>query len=272
MVGGPSKIVLHTTETKGVPRYGDPAGLNSAPHFTVDRDGTVYQHHPINRASRSLRNLKGGVETNRQGMYCVQIELVGYARDGSNLPAAQMSALRRLVAWVMAETGIDPVWRDIDRGSHCYGANSPCRMPPRQWVEFEGVCGHQEVPESTHWDPGNFDMSTLFGEEEQVMRRGDRGNAVRKLQWALKAWNPDALPTAGADGDYGPETEEWVRRYQTAAELTPTGVADGVTVAFLLEYVADATAAAVAAGAHDHPQYAPAGHGHTFTVAATPDA
>lgn len=274
MVGGAPRIVLHTTETQGVPRYGDPAGSNSAPHFTVGTDGAVFQHQPINRASRSLRNTKGGVETNRQGLYCVQIEIVGYARDGSNLPGPQLAALRALVAWIIDETGIDPVWRDIDRGSHCYGVNSPCRMGLRQWVTFEGVCGHQEVAENDHWDPGDFDIGVIFTEEEQVMRRGDRGNAVRKLQLALKAWNPDALPIAGPDGDYGPETEEWVRRYQQAAELQETGVADGVTVAFLLEYLADAAQVInnSAIGAHNHPEYAAAGHIHEITGTAAPTA
>lgn len=53
------------------------------------------------------------------------------------------------------------------------------------------------------------------------------------------AWNPDALPEFGADKDFGGETETWVRNYQTAADLSPTGTVDGLTGGFLLEYVAD---------------------------------
>lgn len=272
MVGGPSRIVLHTTETAGVPRYGDPAGANSAPHFTVTPDGSVLQHHPISRAARALRNVAGGVQTNRQGLHNVQVEIVGWAKNGSNLPAPQAAALRRLVAWARAETGADARFRPISRGGNCYGATSPCRMSAREWVSFDGVCGHQEVPENTHWDPGAFDFATALTDphEETAMQRGDRGNAVRKIQLALKAWNPDALPNAGADGDFGAETEEWVRRYQGAADLEPTGRVDGLTAAFLLEYVADVVASAIAAadrpaGAHEHPQYAQQRHSHLIT-------
>lgn len=281
MTGGPPRIVLHTTETAGVPRYGDPAGANSAPHFTVTPDGSVLQHHPISRAARALRNVSGGVQTNRQGLHCVQVEIVGWAKNGSNLPAAQAAALRRLVAWARAETGADARFRSISRGGHCYGVTSPCRMTVREWIELDGVCGHQEVPENAHWDPGAFDVATVLTdhhEEETAMQRGDRGNAVRKIQLALKAWNPDAIPSAGADGDFGAETEEWVRRYQTAAQLEPTGRVDGVTAAFLLEYVADAVKTAIALAdtdravpPHDHPTHALRGHRHDVTGTAAPE-
>jgi hypothetical protein len=76
-------------------------------------------------------------------------------------------------------------------------------------------------------------------EEEQMLKQGDEGNAVRKVQNAIKAWNPAALPKFGADADYGAETEEWVANYQRAANLEATGNADGVTVAFLFEYLPD---------------------------------
>ena len=52
-----------------------------------------------------------------------------------------------------------------------------------------------------------------------ALRRNDTGNAVTRHQHALQAWNPDALPQWGADGDYGAETEAWVVKYQSAAQL-----------------------------------------------------
>lgn len=265
MVGGPPRIVLHTTETAGVPRYGDPAGANSAPHFTVDADGSVLQHQPISRAARSLRNAAGGVETNRQGSHCVQTEIVGYAKNGSNLPDAQMAALRSLVSWIRQQTGVPASWRNIHRGSQCYGVSSPCRMSDREWVAFTGICGHQEVPENTHWDPGQFTIDLLTiaadGMEDQMLKRGSKGNAVTKVQIALRGWNPSALPKFGTDGDFGAETEQWVMNYQRAAGLDPTGIADGVTVALLMEYVADRVGGA---GTHDHPQYSLRGHRHSL--------
>ena len=185
MVGGPSRIVLHTTETLGVPRYGDITGLNSAPHFTVHTDGSVYQHHDIDRAARALRNVAGGVQTNRQGVHCVQIEIVAYAKNGSNLPGPQLSALRSLIAWIRAQTGIPATWRTISRGSHCYGASSPCRMSPREWVDFEGICGHQEVSENSHWDPGVFDIGAIV-EDDMAQFSDEEAETLRGMARAVK--------------------------------------------------------------------------------------
>ena len=114
-------------------------------------------------------------------------------------------------------------------------------------------------PQSTE-----IDWSTVPGqqppqEDEEMLKRGDAGNAVTKLQKALQAWDSRALPQYGADGDFGAETETWVKHYQFAADLPQTGQVGGVTMALLMEYVADyvgggtvdaeARAAAAAAGA-----------------------
>ena len=76
--------------------------------------------------------------------------------------------------------------------------------------------------------------------DEMALRRNDTGIAVTRHQQALIAWNPDALPQWGADGDYGAETVAWVTQYQKDAELDQTqdyeaGVIDGVTSSLLIE-------------------------------------
>lgn len=66
-VGGPFKIVHHTTEG------GSAAGAMAAfarnrsdPHFTVD--GTsIFQHIDTSEGARALRNDPGGVQTNVSG-------------------------------------------------------------------------------------------------------------------------------------------------------------------------------------------------------------
>lgn len=76
-------------------------------------------------------------------------------------------------------------------------------------------------------------------EDPMSLKPGDVGEAVRKLQSALLNWNAQALPRFGADGDYGGETETWVRSFQESQDLTTTGVIDGVTAALLLEFRPD---------------------------------
>ena len=220
MIGGPGRIVLHTTETKGVPRYGSVLGRNTAPHFTVDHDGTVLQHQPITLAARALRNKRGGVQTNRQGRFCVQIELVGFAAKVHELPAAQIQSLVDLVDWVCEQTGIPKRWREVARGRRCYGERSPCRMSWNEWEQFEGICGHSEVPENAHWDPGNFDFGVFAGSGEREddtmlpLRLGDGWKArlgkkedVRLLQLYLTKLGQQIV----VDGAYGPKTAAAVK-------------------------------------------------------------
>lgn len=78
--------------------------------------------------------------------------------------------------------------------------------------------------------------------DEMVLKRGAKGRAVALFQRALQAeeagqGHPDPLPRFGADGDYGDETVEAVKRYQRGAQVPETGEIDGVTAALLVRYV-----------------------------------
>lgn len=48
--------------------------------------------------------------------------------------------------------------------------------------------------------------------------------AVEKVQKALLIWDPDCLPRFGADGDYGSETAEAVRRFKVEVVGAPEPV------------------------------------------------
>lgn len=151
---GPFKGVLHTTEGSSV--QGAVAAYranNSWPHFTVGRDGVVHQHVGINVAARALRNLAGGVQTNRDS--AIQIEVVGQASKPA-WPLIQVEAIRRLMRWVEKETGILPV------GPAFYPQAGVKRFTQDEWDLFNGWCGHQHVPENNHWDPGAINLSTLL--------------------------------------------------------------------------------------------------------------
>ncbi len=76
--------------------------------------------------------------------------------------------------------------------------------------------------------------TTITLEEETVLQRGVKGSAVERFQQCLLAWNPEALPEHGADGGYGSETVDWVKKYQEAMGLPVTGTIDGVTAAMLV--------------------------------------
>jgi len=191
--GGPFKGVLHTTEGNHKPSY----AANSHPHFTVNGN-TVWQHHPIDIAARSLRNLTGGVQTNRDS--AIQIEIIGFARNAANMDSVTKHSVRQLMRWVEQQ---HPIKRKYPQtyGSEAYGYNGAGRMALVEWDNYDGWCGHQHVPENTHWDPGHIDVEYLLeGENNMAWRKpGDDvdtdadATAVLNYQGSI---NPTTLDAA----------------------------------------------------------------------------
>lgn len=158
VAGYTKKGILHTTEGStaagAIQAY---KNANSWPHFTVHF--TVYQHIAIDKAARALKNLSGGVETNRGG--AIQIEVVGFASEAGAWPAGQVAALKKLMRWIEAETGIKPHGPVFGSNAQ-YGLNNPLEFTNAYWKTFDGWCGHQHVPENKHWDPGAINIATLL--------------------------------------------------------------------------------------------------------------
>ena len=172
---GPWRVVLHTTETVTVPNYN---GGKTAPHLTYNPKTRQWlQHTKLTVASRALRNVIGGAQTNRER--ALQIELVCYSdkrvADAStlrlwvgDLPDTTYQDLRTFLTWATDQFGITPTWPGRQALSYAE-ANSPnFRMADREWDQFGGVCGHQHVPENTHWDPGAFQWNRLIGEPDMA--------------------------------------------------------------------------------------------------------
>lgn len=103
------------------------------------------------------------------------------------------------------------------------------------------------------------------GDEEMLDRNSPSGDAVKYFQTALKGWNSNALPQYGADGDFGSETEEWVKKYQKAADLEVTGTIGEVTATLLARHHPENDGA----GKHDHDERYAKKHSHTHTHRAT---
>lgn len=149
-VAGPYRIVHHTTE--GGSASGAMAAFKanrSDPHFTVDQT-TIYQHIDTAQAARALRNVAGGVETNR--LSAIQIEVVGTATKPKARPVLENVA--RLCRWLEKTHAIPTVWPNgppktaingKDPGGHNRNAQN--------WVKLGGHYGHSNVPENIHWDP-----------------------------------------------------------------------------------------------------------------------
>lgn len=160
--------VLHTTEVMAWPGY---AGGATAPHATIKPIPNVgievREHIDPTQFAKALMNLPGGVETNRRG--ALQYELMGTCNPASKATmyywpeadavvlAALAQYLRpRLTAWNIPLKA--PVFKAYPAS---YGANG-VRLSGSDWLAFEGVLGHQHVPENDHGDPGDFPIDALL--------------------------------------------------------------------------------------------------------------
>jgi peptidoglycan hydrolase-like protein with peptidoglycan-binding domain len=69
-------------------------------------------------------------------------------------------------------------------------------------------------------DPGATASGGASASTEVVVKRGDRGSAVRKIQEQLGV---------SVDGDFGAQTERAVKRFQRGHDLVPDGIVGPLT-------------------------------------------
>lgn len=130
-------------------------------HFTFHPiSGDIVQILPANRAGRGLVNKAGGVQTNRQGRCCIQVEVIAYAKrpwTGDLTPAGR-KGLAKLIAYAK-ELGVPAKWPAGPPPAYPNGSS------PRSVAVWNGPGGHfshSQIPENTHGDPGAIDIRTLF--------------------------------------------------------------------------------------------------------------
>jgi hypothetical protein len=164
MVGGPPRVVHHITWDKLNPD-GTPGitfdnvasyliSVGYEPHLLIDPvTGRVKQFVPFDRSAYALANKPGGVQTNRYGQACIQVEWYftpGVVRDGKRYESLTDTPLAGLdvVLQVADSWGIPRTWaggeRDVD-----------------VWLNTAGHRGHVDVPENDHTDPCQIDVARL---------------------------------------------------------------------------------------------------------------
>lgn len=222
----PAKIVWHTIEGNHLPRY-----QNSHPHFTLDpRTGDLWQHSPINRGTKTLKNLGGGVETNRA--HAIQIELFGFAKDTADWPDRYYEEIADLARWIERNGNVQRRCTVDFRVTPHHR-----RLSGEGWLRYAGHLGHQHVPENDHWDPGAFRIDKVLSLRDDPHRRfndSERGPDVVAFQRAVNRvarnnCRPDHR--VEVDGIYGPQTEKhgawaaWMRGvYRSQADVKKDGI------------------------------------------------
>lgn len=170
VANAPWRFVFHTVEAQPsvegframALRHGSPPHL-----WAMPSDDLLLQVIPIDRGAYALAHPSGTPDTNR--MRAVQVECWGYARDMANAPAAVLDWLADRVLGPVAR--LVPINLNNVRatgGEDCYGRRSTCRMTDAEWQSFDGVCGHQHVPNNAHWDPGRLDLGHIAARAAQA--------------------------------------------------------------------------------------------------------
>lgn len=173
--GGEPIGLLHSTETGTWPGYG--AG-SSAPHLTLrfhpdTRTISARQHFSTTRPSRALVNKSGGVQTNNQRVF--QIELIGscdltFANKHGYLYLPELleeewarDALAAVLAAVSESLGI-PLTTSVTWANYpgSYGEKAAQRLSGKEWEAYSGWLGHQHAPENDHGDPGDIPIADIL--------------------------------------------------------------------------------------------------------------
>lgn len=151
-------------------------GHENWPHMTIDRNGKVYQHLPANVAARALKNLSGGIQTNRLGRINFQIEVVAQPTSTSYsvdtwIAKAQRVSLARVVKWLRDEWEVPIQYPARIAGSYSAANKLGFRFSGDEVLIWSGWLGHQHWPENEHWDPGLesiVDIWANYGEEDMA--------------------------------------------------------------------------------------------------------
>lgn len=225
MVGGPPRVVWHTTES-------DPGSIDevvrwllsqqTASHLVWDPStGAIVQLLEANVAARALAHPDGTPETNRQGSVCVQIEVVGRAVDP--FTDRPLNGLSVILAW-LDELGVPRT------------GPPDARMSWPAWAAFSGHCGHAHVPGQDHTDPGAIDWQKLIAEDsvqqadfEIIYNPRDRQRYVWSAggaYWRVPgdAWLGvlKASPRCAGVRDTGQAEHDALRSIALSAQGTPT--------------------------------------------------
>jgi hypothetical protein len=193
------KCCIHTTETSGWPSYN---GWSFSPHATIKAIPGVgieiRQHLPFSGSAFALRNLDGGVQTNRDFVF--QFEFIGSSAPGGYYYWARaddvvlLAVYDEIVVPMFEGRGVPIRSRPFQPYPLSYGPKgktNKVRLSGSEFDNYSGWLGHQHVPENLHGDPGAFPWGRMIQlAEERDMALSD--DDIKKI--AVKVWDLDFIP------------------------------------------------------------------------------
>ncbi|MGH2741471.1 MAG: YcbK family protein [Thermoleophilaceae bacterium] len=211
----PWRFVFHTIEGEPSAQGFRTLAANHAnpPHlWAMPSANLLLQTIPLNRSAYALAR-PGSIQTNR--LRTIQVEVWGFA-------AKMVNATPEMLTW-LADRVLAPVARLVPinlnqvsptgPGEPCYGKNSSCRMRPDEWQAYNGVCGHKNVPDNDHWDPGQLDLEAI------AARARTSVGTTSYIQRERPQSDHDGPAFAAERDDEGP----WQNGHPRMAWVSPSG-------------------------------------------------
>ena len=215
---GKPKIVLHTTETDGIPNW--EAMSSGYPHFTFSDDETR-MHLRLDKAAYTL---KGGEHSpNSAAGVVIQIEMVGHAKNVPTWSQERWDRLQRLLHAIAKDIGMALVFPFPFTGDAGYGAGGEVRQTWEVFRDAQGVVGHGHAPYNDHWDPGELPVDKLTdaadpdtlptpmagGALELLLANGWAEEPQDEIDTALAVMWCESGGYTDAVGDIGLITQKW---------------------------------------------------------------
>lgn len=234
-INGRPKLVWHTTEGFGLPRYN-----GSAPHFTFNPEsGQLWQHVPVTLAAKALLHPTGTPHTNFA--HAIQVELIGFAARTQEWTTAAYARIASLARWIETNTSVPR------KTTVLFGVPAH-RIGGSEFVSYSGHIGHEHVPNNTHWDPGRFRIDLVLDQEGTtatvprtrrtypfpgvLLRATIKGHGARRVQrWINRLHErlPSIYQKVKVDNVYGVQTAAQVKKFQRRHDLPADGVVGPIT-------------------------------------------
>lgn len=160
---GPYRLVIHTTEIGELGTI--PLTHINPPQLWADLNKNIYlQGISLDKAGYSLKHPSDTIDTN--GLFCVQVTIIGFANDIQHYSDEWYKKLAlNVVKPICDAVGIDyQVYKEFKGEGDVLLASTTSvnRMSTDEWANFNGVCGHQHVPNNAHLDPGKLEYQKVI--------------------------------------------------------------------------------------------------------------
>ncbi|PFP30274.1 hypothetical protein COJ96_06060 [Bacillus sp. AFS073361] len=181
---------------------------NIGQHVTLMPDGTFVTGRPFNQTPAGISGYNTGA---------FMVEMLGdFDKGKDKLEGAQLDAMLALQHFLTTECGAKIMFHREHAPKTCPGTGLDKDAFLKQVANY----GDKPGKAST----------------QSVLKLGDKGADVKKLQENLLKVG-EKLPKFGADGDFGQETVDAVKSFQSRNKLTVDGVVGAKTKAKLDEAV-----------------------------------